>query len=61
MVDLQEGGLSGAVQADDADLGAVEEGQVDVLEDDFVVVGEGLSYAAHREDDLSSAIRYRVA
>ena len=47
--DLEEGGLAGAVQTDDADLGAVEEGKVNVLEDDFVVVREDLAHARHRE------------
>ena len=50
--DLQEGGLSRPVQADDADFRPVEEGKVDVLEDDFVVVGEDFPHPVHREYDL---------
>ena len=50
--DLQHGGLAGAVQTDDADLGSVEKAEVDVLEDDFVVVGQDLADPVHREDDL---------
>ena len=36
--DLEQGRLARAVRPDDADLGAVEEGQGDVVEDDFVAV-----------------------
>ena len=50
--DLEERRLTGAVQTDDADLGPVEEGQVDVLEDDLVVVREDLAHPVHRENDL---------
>ena len=50
--DLHQGGFAGTVEADDADLGPVEERKVDILENDLVVVGERLSDAAHREDDF---------
>ena len=50
--DLEERRFTGPVEADDADLGAVEEGQVDVLENDLVVVREDLSHPVHRENDL---------
>ena len=49
--DLEEGGLAGAVGADDSDLGAVQEGQGDVVEDHLVAVG--LAHVAQREDVLS--------
>ena len=35
--DFEEGGLAGTVDAQDADFGAVEVGEVDVLEEDFFV------------------------
>ena len=49
--DLHQGRLTRAVQADDADLGAVEKREVDVVEHPFLV-GEGLAYADHRKDDF---------
>ncbi len=49
--DLHQRRLARAVQTDDADLGAVEEGEVDVVENPFLV-GEGLAYADHRKDDF---------
>ena len=45
--DLQERRFARTVQTDDADLGPVEEGKVDVLEDDLVVVGEDLADPVH--------------
>ena len=51
--DLEQGGLAGAVGSDDADLGAVEEREGDVVEDDLVTVG--LAHVAQREDVLSHA------
>ena len=48
--DLEQRRFSGTVKADDADFGAVEEGEVDILQDYFVVVGQDLAYAVHRED-----------
>ena len=50
--DLHQGGFTGAVQADDADLGAIVEGEVDVLEDLFLVLLDGFAHAHHREDDF---------
>ena len=50
--DFEKGRFTGAVQADDADFRPVEEGQVDVLEDDFVVVREDLAHPVHREYDF---------
>ena len=49
--DLEQGRLAGAVGSDDADLGAVQERQGDVVEDDLVAVG--LAHVAQREDILS--------
>ena len=49
---LHHGGFSGTVQTDDTDLGSVEEGEVDILEDDFVVVRQNLAHTVHRKDDL---------
>src|SRR3546814_20193594 len=49
--DLEEGGLSGTVRADDTDLGAVEEGEGDVVEDNLVTVR--LADVAQCEDILS--------
>ena len=49
--DLEQRRLAGAVGADDADLGAVQEGQGDVVEDDLVAVG--LADVAEREDVIS--------
>lgn len=46
---LQQCGFTGAVKADNADFGAVEERQVNVLEDDLVVMGQDLSHSIHRE------------
>ena len=39
-------------EMNDADLGAVEERQIYVLENDFIVVREDLAYPVHRENDL---------
>ena len=49
---LHERGLTSAVHAHDAYLGAVEEGKVDVLEDLLLVLLDDLAHADHREDDL---------
>ena len=49
---LHERRLTRAVHADDAYLGAVEEGEVDVLEDLLLVLLDDLAYADHREDNL---------
>ena len=51
--DLEQRGLAGAVGSDDADLGAVEEREGDVVEDDLVTVG--LAHVAQCEDVLSHA------
>ena len=48
--DLEQGTLARAVEPQHADLGAVEIGEVDVLEDDLLVVG--FADADHRVDDL---------
>ena len=47
--DFHQSGLAGAVHTDDADLGSVEERQIDVLEDYLVVVRQDLAYPVHRE------------
>ena len=39
-------------RTDDPDLGPIEEGEIDVLEDYFVVVRQDLAHTVHREDDL---------
>ena len=49
--DLQQGRLAGAVGSDDTDLGAVEERQRDVVENDLVAVG--LADVAECEDVVS--------
>ena len=49
--DLHQSRFTRAVQTDDTDLGAVEEREVDVVEN-FFLVGEGLAYADHRKDDF---------
>ena len=49
--DLHERRLARAVQTDDADFGAVEEREVDVVQDLFLV-GEGLADPDHRKDDF---------
>ena len=49
--DLEHGGLAGAVRADDADLGAGQERQGDVVEDDLVAVR--LAHLVHGVDVLS--------
>ena len=51
--DLEQRGLARAVGSDDADLGAVEEREGDVVEDDLVTVG--LAHIAQCEDVLSHA------
>ncbi len=48
--DAQQRTFAGSVQADDADLRAVEIGEVDVLEDRFLVVI--LADSDHRVDDF---------
>ena len=50
--DLHERGLTGTVETDDANLGTIEEAQVYVFENDFVIVGEHLTHPVHREDNL---------
>ncbi len=50
--DLHHRRFAGAVQTDDPDLGPIEEGEIDVLEDYFVVVRQDLAHTVHREDDL---------
>jgi len=50
--DLQYGGLARAIEAQEADLGAREEGQRDVL-DDLTLRGNDLAHAEHRHDVLS--------
>jgi hypothetical protein len=49
--DPQQGGLAGAVQAEDADLGAREEAQRDVAQDD-PFWGYYLADAIHRVNEL---------
>ena len=49
--DLEQGGLARAVGPDDTDLGAVQERERDVVEDDLVTVG--LAHVAQREDVFS--------
>ncbi len=49
--DLHQSRFSRAVQTDDADLGAIEKREVDVVEY-FFLVGEHLGNAHHREDDF---------
>ena len=49
--DLEQGGFSRSVQTQDADLGAIEKGQVDVFEDLFAG-WEGLADLFHGKDDL---------
>ena len=49
---FHERGLTGTVQADDADLCPVEETEVDILEHLFLVLLDGLAHTNHREDDL---------
>ena len=49
--DLEQRGLARAVGSDDTDLGAVEEREGDVVEDDLVTVG--LAHVAQREDVVS--------
>ena len=51
--DLEQRRLAGAVGPDDADLGAVQEREGDVVEDDLVAVG--LAHVAQGEDVLSHA------
>ncbi len=53
--DLHQRRLTRTVQTDDADLGTVEEREVDVVQY-FFLIGEGLRNPDHREDDFSSAI-----
>ena len=50
--DFQERGFTRAVQTDDADLGPVEERQIDILEDNLVVVREDLAHPVHGENDF---------
>ena len=49
--DLQQCRLAGAVQAEDADLGARKEGQADVLQH-FLAAGPGFGQAVHHIDVL---------
>ena len=49
---LEEGGFTGPVEADNANFGPVKEAQVNVLEDDSVVVGENLAHPVHGKDDF---------
>ena len=51
----EQGRLAGAVRADDADLGAGQEGQRDVIEDDLVAVR--LAHAAHLVDELRHGLK----
>ena len=53
--DLEQRRLAGAVGADDADLGAVQEREGHVVEDDLVAVG--LAHVAQGEDVLSHGRR----
>src|SRR5205814_9757792 len=55
--DLEQGRLAGAVQAEDADLGAGEEGERDVLED-LTLGRNDLAHAVHREDVLSHGMSW---
>jgi hypothetical protein len=57
--DLQHGGLAGAVEAEQADLGAGEEGQRDVL-DDLAFGGNDLADTQHRHDVLGHGDSVRV-
>ena len=50
--DLHQRGFTRAVEADDADFGAIVEREVDVLEDLLLVLLDGLAHAHHREDDF---------
>ena len=50
--DLEQRRFTGPVKADDANLGPVEEAQVDIFEDDFVIVGKDFSHPVHGEDNL---------
>ena len=45
--DFQQGGLSGAVQTDDTNLGSIEETEVDVLKNLFLSLLDGLAYTNH--------------
>jgi hypothetical protein len=58
--DLQHGGLAGAVQAEQADLGAGEEGQGDVL-DDLPLGRDDLADAQHGHDVLGHGVLSRNA
>ena len=49
--DLEQGGFAGAIESDDANLGAIEEGEVDVFQHLFLG-REGFAHAHHREDDF---------
>ena len=57
--DLEQRRLAGAVGSDDADLGAVQEREGDVVEDDLVAVG--LAHVAQGEDVLSHGPSLRGA
>ena len=50
--DLHQGGFTGTVQTYYADLGAVEETEVDVIQNTFLVLLDGFAHANHREDNL---------
>ena len=49
--DLHQGGFAGAVDADDADLGAGIEAQPDVLQD-LLAAGIGLGQTLHHINEL---------
>jgi len=57
--DLEHGGLARAVEAEQADLGAGEEGQGDVL-DDLPLGGDDLAHAEHGHDVLGHGGRVPV-
>ena len=50
--DFHEGGFTGTVQTDDANLGAIEEGEINVFEHLFLVLLDDFAHAHHREDDF---------
>ena len=45
--DLQQGGFTGTVKTDDADLRPVKKGEINILEYDFIIVRKGLPDPAH--------------
>ena len=50
--DAQQGGLSGAVESQDADLGTVEKAEVYVFQDGFACAGVGLGHSRHGKNDF---------